>query len=48
MARRKTVAGIYSLEKGRLAICINIFGKDPSVRPAEFIVLRFSHKLPEA
>ena len=32
----KTAAGIYSLKKGRLTVCINIFGKDPSVRPTEF------------
>ena len=29
-------AGIYSLKKGRLTLCINIFGKDPAKRPTEF------------
>ena len=29
-------AGIYSLKKGRLTLCINIFGKDPALRPTEF------------
>ena len=29
-------AGIYSLKKGRLTLCLNIFGKDPALRPTEF------------
>ena len=29
-------AGIYSLTKGRLTLCLNIFGKDPALRPTEF------------
>ncbi|MFZ1936755.1 MAG: TIGR03067 domain-containing protein [Thermoguttaceae bacterium] len=29
-------AGIYSLKNGRLTLCLNIFGKDPALRPAEF------------
>jgi uncharacterized protein (TIGR03067 family) len=29
-------AGIYSLKKGRLTLCINIFGKDAALRPKEF------------
>jgi uncharacterized protein (TIGR03067 family) len=29
-------AGIYALKNGRLTLCINIFGKDPAVRPTEF------------
>ena len=29
-------AGIYSLKKGRLTLCINIFGKDPAKRPTDF------------
>ena len=29
-------AGIYSLKKGRLTLCLNIFGKDPTLRPTEF------------
>ena len=28
--------GIYSLEDGRLKLCVNIFGKDPTRRPKEF------------
>jgi uncharacterized protein (TIGR03067 family) len=32
----KTFAGIYSLQNGKLRICINIFGKDPGQRPKEF------------
>ena len=31
----KVVPGIYSLEKGQLRLCINIFG-DPSIRPSEY------------
>jgi uncharacterized protein (TIGR03067 family) len=31
-----THAGIYSLKKGRLTLCINIFGKNPALRPTEF------------
>jgi uncharacterized protein (TIGR03067 family) len=34
--KAKTGAGIYRLEKGRLTLCVNIFGEDPSVRPTEF------------
>ena len=29
-------AGIYSLKKERLTLCLNIFGKDPALRPTEF------------
>ena len=29
-------AGIYSLKKGRLTLCLNIFGKDPALRPTTF------------
>ena len=32
----KLHAGIYSLKKGRLTLCLNIFGKDPALRPTEF------------
>ena len=32
----KIHAGLYSLKKGRLTLCLNIFGKDPALRPAEF------------
>ena len=32
----KVHAGIYSLKKGRLTLCINIFGKDAALRPTEF------------
>ena len=32
----KTAAGIYSLENGRLRLCINLFGKDITQRPTEF------------
>lgn len=28
--------GIYSLQGGRLQLCINIFGRDPTVRPTGF------------
>lgn len=31
----KVVLGIYSLQKGQLRLCINIFG-EPSFRPSEF------------
>ncbi len=31
----KVVPGIYSLEKGQLRLCINIFG-DSSIRPSEY------------
>jgi uncharacterized protein (TIGR03067 family) len=30
------VPGIYSMQDGQLKICINIWGKDPTRRPAEF------------
>jgi uncharacterized protein (TIGR03067 family) len=30
------VPGIYSMQDGRLKICINIWGKDPTLRPTEF------------
>ena len=32
----KTAAGIYSLENGRLRLCVNLFGKDTTQRPTEF------------
>jgi uncharacterized protein (TIGR03067 family) len=32
----KTFPGIYSLENGKLRLCLNIFGKDLSKRPTEF------------
>ena len=32
----KVHAGIYALKNGRLTLCINIFGKDPALRPTEF------------
>ncbi len=32
----KMFPGIYSLENGKLRLCLNIFGKDLSKRPAEF------------
>ena len=35
-SKGKIAAGIYSLAKGRLTLCIDIFGKDPSIRPTEF------------
>jgi len=31
----KVALGIYGLDKGRLRLCLNIFG-DPSYRPMEF------------
>ena len=31
-----TFPGIYSLENGKLRLCLNIFGKDLSKRPTEF------------
>jgi len=30
------VPGIYSVQDGQLRICINIWGKDPTLRPTEF------------
>jgi uncharacterized protein (TIGR03067 family) len=30
------VPGIYSVGDGKLRLCINIWGKDPSRRPSEF------------
>ena len=30
------VPGIYSMQDGQLKICINIWGKDPTLRPSEF------------
>ena len=30
------VPGIYSMKDGQLKICINIWGKDPTLRPTEF------------
>lgn len=30
------VVGIYSLENGRLRLCLNIFGADPGQRPTQF------------
>ncbi len=30
------VPGIYSMQDGQLKICINIWGKDPTLRPIEF------------
>jgi uncharacterized protein (TIGR03067 family) len=30
------VPGIYSVQDGQLKICINIWGKDPTLRPTEF------------
>jgi uncharacterized protein (TIGR03067 family) len=33
--KEKVVLGIYSLEKGQLRLCINLFGT-PSYRPVEF------------
>ena len=35
-SKGKIAAGIYALENGRLKLCINIFGKDSSIRPTEF------------
>jgi uncharacterized protein (TIGR03067 family) len=32
----KTAAGIYSLKNGQLRLCINLFGKDTTQRPADF------------
>lgn len=32
----KTGAGIYSLNNGRLRLCVNLFGKDTTQRPTEF------------
>ena len=32
----KTAAGIYSLNDGRLRLCVNLFGKDTTQRPTEF------------
>ncbi len=32
----KIAAGIYSLENGRLRLCVNLFGKDTTQRPTEF------------
>jgi uncharacterized protein (TIGR03067 family) len=32
----KIATGIYSLENGRLRLCVNLFGKDTTKRPAEF------------
>lgn len=28
--------GIYALDKGQLKVCVNLFGKDPKVRPTTF------------
>lgn len=33
---KKVGAGIYSLEDGKLRVCVNLFGKDPSQRPTDF------------
>ncbi len=30
------VPGIYTMQDGQLKICINIWGKDPTLRPTEF------------
>ena len=32
----KTAAGIYSLQNGKLRLCINMFGQDTTKRPKEF------------
>ena len=32
----KIATGIYSLENGRLRLCVNLFGKDTTKRPTEF------------
>ena len=32
----KIATGIYSLENGRLRVCVNLFGKDTTKRPTEF------------
>jgi uncharacterized protein (TIGR03067 family) len=34
------VPGIYSMQDGQLKICINIWGKDPTLRPTEFKTLQ--------
>ncbi len=30
------VPGIYALRDGQLRLCVNIWGKDPTLRPTEF------------
>jgi uncharacterized protein (TIGR03067 family) len=34
--KRTIVPGIYSMQDGQLKICINFWGKDPTLRPTEF------------